>query len=44
MLKFFNDIPKAVDELVAQEGIFFHLNNFYKGPIQNIGSTLPGTA
>ena len=45
VLFFYNDIPRAVDEIVANSGIYLHLNNFYRAPVTTIGTeSIPQTA
>lgn len=45
MLFFYNDIPRAIDQMVARAGIFLHMSTFYRAPKTIIsGKPLPAVA
>jgi hypothetical protein len=45
MLFFYNEVPRQVEDTVAQYGIFLHLSSFYRAPKTVIsGVALPGVA
>jgi hypothetical protein len=45
ILTFHSDVPRSIDEVVATQGIYFHLSTFYKAATTVIGTTsLPGVA